>query len=179
MWPLSASGLFYFSLVIGFSRQQLREYQDAKIEEKTLLKLTELKWVFYTMCCLIYIFLVLHDAYPPPPPQLPHSQKRTLQTAFLPQLSVYYVNLNAGYRKLCTKLIPFSFSISIYNNRECSFVILEERTQVKLVTYSSMYNGAWLLRASGSRVHIFCKVVEHFNFVFRIWMLDYSWGYFL
>ena len=75
----------------------------------------------------------------PTPHHLPHSQKRTLQTAFLPQISAYPVNLNAGYRKLFKKLIPFSFSFSIYNNRECSFVILEEKKQVKIVTYYNYF----------------------------------------
>ena len=44
-----------------------------------------------------------------PTPHLPHSQKRTLQTAFFPQLSAYCVNLNVGYRKLCKKINLFLF----------------------------------------------------------------------
>ena len=75
--------ILYYSLVKGFPRQQLREYQDAKIEEKTL-KLTELKWGFYTMCCLIYIFFVLYDAYtyPPPPPTHPTPKKELIRQLF-------------------------------------------------------------------------------------------------
>ena len=46
---------------------------------------------------------------PPPPPHFPHSQKRTLQTAFFPQLSAYCINLNTGYRKLCKKINLFLF----------------------------------------------------------------------
>ena len=76
-----------------------------------------------------------------PPPLPTDSQKRTLQTAFLPQLSAYCVNLNAGYRKLCKKINPFSFSFSIYNNRAFSFAILEDKKQVKIVTYFLVYNG--------------------------------------